>query len=101
MVRVQNFPNPEFRKSEFKTCCMLQNIKNSEFNGQIPLDKLKLNQKSYYYLRIQYFEADFLNQPQNPEFRNNPENFHPCQCTVNSEVFIFAKFRKNKNLAKW
>ena len=18
------------------------------------------------------------NQPQNPEFRNNPENFHPC-----------------------
>ena len=19
-------------------------------------------------------------QPQNPEFRNNPENFHPCQC---------------------
>ena len=40
-------------------------------------------------------------QPQNPEFRNNPENFHPCQSTVNSEVFIFAKFCKNKNLAKW
>ena len=19
-------------------------------------------------------------QPQNPEFRNNPENFHPCLC---------------------
>ena len=19
-------------------------------------------------------------QPQNPEFRNNPENFHPCAC---------------------
>ena len=19
-------------------------------------------------------------QPQNPEFRINPENFHPCQC---------------------
>ena len=19
-------------------------------------------------------------QPQNPEFRNNPENFHPCIC---------------------
>ena len=19
-------------------------------------------------------------QPQNPEFRNNPENFHPCTC---------------------
>ena len=28
---------------------------------------------------IQHFEADFLwSQPQNPEFRNNPENFHPC-----------------------
>ena len=21
-------------------------------------------------------------QPQNPEFRNNPENFHPCQCAI-------------------
>ena len=29
---------------------------------------------------IQHFEADILSesQPQNPEFRNNPENFHPC-----------------------
>ena len=29
----------------------LQIIKNLKFNGQIPLDKLKLNQKSYYYLQ--------------------------------------------------
>ena len=21
-------------------------------------------------------------QPQNPEFRNNPENFHPCTCVI-------------------
>ena len=21
-------------------------------------------------------------QPQNPEFRNNPENFHPCLCVA-------------------
>ena len=21
-------------------------------------------------------------QPQNPELRNNPENFHPCQSTL-------------------
>ena len=21
-------------------------------------------------------------QPQNPEFRNNPENFHPCLCQM-------------------
>ena len=25
---------------------------------------------------IQHFDADF--RPQNPEFNNNPENFHPC-----------------------
>ena len=23
------------------------------------------------------------NQPQNPEFRNNPENVHPCDTDVN------------------
>ena len=28
---------------------------------------------------IQDFEADFpQSQPKNPEFRNNPENFHLC-----------------------
>ena len=27
-------------------------------------------------------------QPQNPEFRNNPENFHPCRCS-------FAKYIQN------
>ena len=39
------------------------------FNGQIPLDKLKLNQKSYYYLQNSAF-WDWLSmesQPQNPE----------------------------------
>ena len=52
-------------------------IKNSKFNGQIPLEKLKLNQKSYYYLQNSAF-WDWLSiesQPQKPEFRNNPENF--------------------------
>ena len=32
-----------------------QNIENSKLNGQIPLDKLKLNQKSYYYLQNSAF----------------------------------------------
>ena len=32
-----------------------QIIKNSKFNGQIPLDKLKLNQKSYYNLQNSAF----------------------------------------------
>ena len=51
-------------------------------------------------------------QPQNPEFRNNPENFHPCikSHIVNSEIFArvlflrnftYAKFRENKTLVKW
>ena len=38
------------------------------------LDKLELNKKAF---RIQHFKADFL-LPQNPEFRNDPENFHSC-----------------------
>ena len=29
-------------------------------------------------------------QPQNPEFRNNPENFHPCSC----DAFLSLKFIK-------
>ena len=50
-----------FRKSEFKTCCIicLQIIKNSKFNGQIPLGKLKLNHAIITCI-IQHFEADFL-----------------------------------------
>ena len=34
-----------------KLAVCLKNIKKSTFNGQIPLNKLKLNQKSYYYLQ--------------------------------------------------
>ena len=29
-------------------------------------------------------------QPQNPEFRINPENFHPCICTMNPPKFILS-----------
>ena len=32
-------------------------------------------------------------QPQNPEFRNNPENFHPCVC--------FIEFTLSKSLRKF
>ena len=39
-------------------------------------------------------------QPQNPEFRINPENFHPCSCIISAIgclillgiYFSFAKF---------
>ena len=38
-----------------KLAVCIQIIKNSKFNGQIPLDKLKLDQKSYYYLQNSAF----------------------------------------------
>ena len=48
---------------------------------QIPLDKLKINQKSYYYPQNSAFWGwlSMESQSQNPEFRINPENFHPCR----------------------
>ena len=60
-----------------KLAVCLQNIKNSKINGKLPLNKLKLNQNSAFW--------DWLSmesQPQNPIFRNYPENFHPCLCSV-------------------
>ena len=35
-------------------------------------------------------------QPQNPEFRNNPENFHPC----NTDLNITRSFCGSKNCYK-
>ena len=55
-------------------------------NGQLSLDRLNKNQRTYYYLPNSAFwdglsmESQPLSmesQPQNPELRNNPENFHP------------------------
>ena len=42
---------------------------------------------------IQNFEADFLrkqkeSQPQNSEFRNNPENFHPWFKPVTQQIWL-------------
>ena len=35
-------------------------------------------------------------QPQNPEFRNNPENFHPCKTNIKlSEKTCRAKVSIN------
>ena len=44
------------------------------------LDILKINQESYYNLPNSAFTGllSMESQPQNPEFRNNPESFHPC-----------------------
>ena len=43
------------KNQNLKLAVCLQNIKNSKFNDQIPLDKLKLNQKSYHYLQNSAF----------------------------------------------
>ena len=34
-------------------------------------------------------------QPQNPEFRNNPENFHPCIYVVILKPYAFWKTLKS------
>ena len=63
---------------------MPPNYQNSKFNGQIALDKLKLNQKSYYNLQNSAFWGwlSMESQPQNPEFKNNPEYFLPMRRRV-------------------
>ena len=80
-----------------KLAVCLQNIKNSKLNGQIALDKLKLYQKSYYYLQISAFWGwlSMESQPQNPEFRNNPENFHPCYMDQHTTYYICVKSLHN------
>ena len=35
-------------------------------------------------------------QPQNPEFRNNPENFHPCDPNKTSNLFSIHVVIKRK-----
>ena len=47
----------------------------SSSNGQLSLDKLKKVKEAIRICLIQEFVAE--SQPQNPEFRNNPEYFHP------------------------
>ena len=90
MGESSKFPKPwTLENQNLKLAVCLQNIKNSKFDGQIPLDKLKLNQKSYYYLQNSAFWGwlSMESQPHNPEFRNNPENFHPCDwCSVKNKV---------------
>ena len=29
-------------------------------------------------------------QPQNPEIRNNPENFHPCTCLMSDYAMLYC-----------
>ena len=34
-------------------------------------------------------------QPQNPEFRNNPENFHPCNTIFNGASLGIILFKQH------
>ena len=38
-------------------------------------------------------------QPQNPEFRNNPENFHPCESKFNPVLSFFENTVDPEQLA--
>ena len=51
-----------------------------EIIGGRLIDKLLIYQKSYYILLNSAFLGwlSVESQPQNPEFRINPVNFHPC-----------------------
>ena len=49
MGESSKFPKSRTLENQnLKLAVCLQNIKNFKLNGQLPLDKLKLNQKSYY-----------------------------------------------------
>ena len=57
----------------------------SSLNDHLSYSKLKLNYRSHYNLPNSAFWGwlSMERQPQNPEFRNNPENFYPCVCVFN------------------
>ena len=85
-VKVQLFQNPWTQKFKYfgkfelsKLVVCLQIINNFNLNGQLSLDELKINQRSYNNPNSAFWGwLSMESQPQNPEFRNNPENFHPC-----------------------
>ena len=76
-----------------KLAVCLQNIQNFKYNGQIPSDKGRLNQKNYYNLQNSAFWGwlSMESQPQNPEFRNNPENFRPWFVEFGETVLFLKK----------
>ena len=59
--------------------CQLD-IHNFKFKWSFVFGRQNINQRTYYNLPNSVFWCwlSMESQPQNPEFRNNPENFHPC-----------------------
>ena len=75
-----------FWNSNLKTCSMpTEYFTILSLNGQLSLDRLKINQRSYYDTPNSaiWGRLSVESQPQNPEFRNNPENFHPWRSPCN------------------
>ena len=93
-VNIQNFKNPE--PSKFKSQNLLYAYKVltiSSLNGQLPKDELKINKRTYQNLPNSGFWGwlSVESQSWNPEFRNNPENFHQCYfcaCLPGPEVML-------------
>ena len=56
----------------------------SSLNGQLSSDRLYINKKTYYNSSNSAFWGwlSMESQPQNTEFRNNPENLHPCSSSI-------------------
>ena len=58
--------------------------------NSLSIEKLKINERCYYNLLNSTF-WDWLSiesQPQNPEFRNNAENFHPCPSLLDNVIIV-------------
>ena len=68
-----------FEIQTLKQTVCLQNNNNFTFKWSVVLTHTEIKQRSYYYLLNSGFWGwlSMESQPQNPEFRNNPENFHP------------------------
>ena len=72
-----------FEIQTLKQTVYLQNNSNFTLKWSVVLTHTEIDQRSYYSLLNSAFWGwlSMESQPQNPEFRNNPENFHPWKST--------------------
>ena len=104
-MKVQNFQNPELEKFKTQNLHYAYNTtKNIKLTGQMSFNKLKINQRSHNNLpnSVIWGWLSMESQPQNPEFRINPENFHPISTAkpalfcnyLSEEIFSIQLFYK-------
>ena len=66
------------------------------------LERLKLNQKSYYILSISAFWGwPVESQPSNLDFRNNPENFHPCVLVLYKGIPVLNQYQADDKVTQY